>query len=135
MSQSTTSNVKSNSTIIIQPKTPPGFELVNSETLKMLFAVKEQKEAEVKAAAAHIDALVADREVWKTLVEKQDSTILLYKENQGDYILLQKSFQENIKYNNKLISTLTFKVKLWKGVAIAVPVISAGVFTYFKFIK
>lgn len=119
----------------MQPKVPAGMELVSSETLKMLFAVKEQKEAEAKAAAKHIDALVADRDVWMELVAKQDSSIALYKQNQQDYKLLQDSFREHVDHNNKVIKGLEFKVRVWKGVAIAIPVIGGAAFTYFKFIK
>lgn len=137
MSQNTKTSVKDSgaNTITIRPVVPPGFELVSSETLKLLFAVKEQKEAEAASAARHIDALVADREVWKTLSAKQDSVISLYKDNQYDYQLLQQSFKENIQHNNKVISGLEFKVKVWKGVAIAIPILGGAAYTYFKFIK
>jgi hypothetical protein len=134
LSQSTTSDTKSN-TIIIQPKTPPGFEIVSSETLKMLFAIKEQKEAEAKAASAVIAELVNDRDKKQELIDKQDETILLYKENGKNYEILQQSFKDNIEHNNKLISGLEFKVKVWKGVAIAIPILGGAAYTYFTFIK
>lgn len=120
---------------MVTPVIPKGFMLYETEKLKTLVAVIEKLEQSNIAAEQVIEAHKKDNQTALSIIEEQDKQILLYKENEVNYVSLNKSLEDANNNYQKDIRRLNKKIKLWKNVSIAIPIVGAGVYSYFKFIK
>lgn len=88
--------------------------------------------------------IIAERQfaLFRSALFIQDSTIKVYRKQVAlkeknealcvtNFDILYKENKDLEKLNNKL----NFKVKLFKGTTIAIPILIGGTFAYFTFIK
>lgn len=120
---------------MIKATLPDGYEPIDTQTLKMLFAVKEKLESENAAANQLIETYKEAIANADATISNQSSIIKKYEDNEALYKIDAAAFDKTINNLSKENKRLGRQVKLFKGLSIGLPAAGIATAGYFLFIK
>lgn len=121
--------------LVIKATLPDGYEPIDTQTLKMLFAVKEKLESENAAANQLIETYKEAIANADATISNQSSIIKKYEDNEALYKIDAAAFDKTINNLSKENKRLGRQVKLFKGLSIGLPAAGIATAGYFLFIK